>query len=204
MVTSFFATRLKNNVHVLALGLWTHDVSETGNSIRRCAHGWLGGSSAGLSLLLHRGSFVFRAPGARLLCCLRYIVTCATEYTGGRSRVLGKSATIARKQFLLSARAVASAIFIRTLHTRSCLAAKGTIVSQRRFSSPLLSVLVFRLTVYAGRSQGRPRGTFPPKKNLTYLVILCFGRRYRKKNTVARPKIIKFVPPKFFCPLPKF
>jgi len=43
-----------------------------------------------------------------------------------------------------------------------------------------------------------------PSQILTYLVILCFERRYPKQNIVARLKIKHFAQPPTFLALPKF
>jgi len=48
---------------------------------------------------------------------------------------------------------------------------------------------------YHRRSQGVPKGPFPPKF-LENIVILCFERRFSKQNSVIRQKS-NFLPPKF-------
>jgi len=46
---------------------------------------------------------------------------------------------------------------------------------------------------------GTARGAMPPPKYLTYLVIVCFDRRYPKQNTVARLNSNALAPPTFWA-----
>jgi len=53
------------------------------------------------------------------------------------------------------------------------------------------------------RSQGRPKGPWPPTF-LENIVILCFERRFSKQNRVVRLISNILAPPQFFWPSPNF